>query len=1470
MRSVSFTKAILFAILFFASYNAVARKFYISTSGNDGNNGTSQTTPWKTLAFVQTKMSSFIAGDTISFKCGDSFSGTLTISKSGTSGNPIVFNSYGVGAKPIFTGTASAIDYLIQSNNNYVVVDGFQIIDPVLTDTGRREMAHIRRAITFRGTNCVAKNNEISRVGIGIYISQGSNCSIENNTIHHLKMIVNDVILPDNDYGGAPIWLAGNNNTVTNNTCYSCWAISYDYGVDGGGFEFFDEGIGAKNNYLAYNTMYENDGIIETSYTGSCDSNTIAYNKFTNNNSIAYFQDNCTGWKFYNNVIVETSLLLYPTPKTILSGRSGYTSDVVFKNNILNITTGSSVLNAARFTSFTHTNNIYKLSGSSTLGFTLGTAEISTSAAIWSSTTGSPQIWNYNLTSTSPAINAGSNVNITYDFAGNIVNTPPDAGIYEYLTSTPSASLNATSASGTISCFGGNTTVTISATGGTAPYIGTGSFTVSAGNYSYIVTDASGTRDTVNVSITQPTAITVSVSSGTITTTGGTTTVVINATGGTGSTYTYSLDGGIYQTSNTFNNVSSGNHNVNVKDANGCIVLKSFFINAPVVSPLLVTATSGAISCNGGTAIVTVSATGGTAPYTGTGAFSANAGLHSYTVSDVNGNSQTTSITLTQPTVITVSMAAGTIAVYGGSTTVTVTSTGGTGTRTYKLDNGSFQTSNIFNNVLAGVHSVIVKDANGCTQTSSITVNQPAAIALSINAVATPILCSGNASTITITGSGGTPPYTGTGSFTVFAGVHNYTLTDANGTTTSTSITVTEPLSINVNASAGTITTLGGTTTITSTPTGGVSPYTYKLDNGVFQTSNIFNNVVAGSHTVTVNDLNGCIKTTSLSITQPSASLVANVTSGVISCNGGSTNVVVTASGGTAPYTGTGTFSANAGLHTYVVTDVNGIAQSNSITIAQPTAIVVSSTSGTITTLGGTTSITVNSSGGTSPYTYTLDNGTYQSSNIFNNVIAGTHTIVVKDANGCTKTTSLSITQPSANLIANVTSGVISCYGGSTNVVVTASGGTAPYTGTGTFSANAGLHTYVVTDANGIAQSNSITIAQPTAIVVSSTSGTITTLGGTTSITVNSSGGTSPYTYTLDNGTYQSSNIFNNVIAGTHTIVVKDANGCVANYTTSITQPSNNPMVVSAVAGSISCFGGTALVTVSATGGTAPYTGTGAYSVGAGTRTFTVRDANGIVQTATVTVSSPTEIIVNVSAASDISVLGGTTSVSVNATGGTGTYRYSLDGGVSQTTSSFRSVGAGNHYITVVDANGCVKVATFTVNQLETSGFTVSLVSKTDATCKGARDGTIEVVAAGGRAPYTYSIGTGTYSINYRFYNLKAGIYRVHAKDANNNIADIIVVIADGKRRCPNTGRLNSLVINAFPNPSAQYFNLTVDSDSDEDINVNVMDLNGRIMFTDKGIYNKGYRFGENFKPGVYFVRVLQGSQMITQKVIKL
>lgn len=235
---------------------------------------------------------------------------------------------------------------------------------------------------------------------------------------------------------------------------------------------------------------------------------------------------------------------------------------------------------------------------------------------------------------------------------------------------------------------------------------------------------------------------------------------------------------------------------------------------------------------------------------------------------------------------------------------------------------------------------------------------------------------------------------------------------------------------------------------------------------------------------------------------------------------------------------------------------------------------------------------------------------------------AGTYSTIVTDANGCTATASATVSQPATALTATSTAPPITVAGGSTTVTVSASGGTAPYTGTGAFIRTAGTYTFTVTDANGCTALTTIIVSEPSGcnLTLATSVTNAACFGqnsGAVNLTVN--GGTSPYTYLWSNGAMTED--INGLAAGTYSVTVVDANECSASATITITAPSM--LVVTPVAGTIPCNGTTTTVSITATGGTAPYTGTGTFTKSPGTYQFTVTDAKGCTKIVTVTVAAP-------------------------------------------------------------------------------------------------------------------------------------------------------------------------------------------------------------------------------------------------------
>ena len=718
------------------SHRTFATTYYVDPSSTSATANGSLASPWKTIAQVNSGATLLNPGDMVLFKRGQTFSGKLNIPRSGTAASPIVYGNYGTGNLPEFNNAVS--DIINISSKQYVVIDGIKIIDNSISTTDHTIQAKISYAINIDNSpNCTIKNCDISLVGVGISVTTGSDyTTITGNYMHNMRMVRNTPtsVNPDDDYGANPMVIGSSNNTITYNRFEECWALSYDYGYDGGAVELF--GNTMNNNKVMYNTAINCNGFMEvgSSTNGVANNNVIAYNNIINCGIIGVYQNGSTftvsvnNLQYYNNTIVETVKQYSQSGVMFWMAGTGSAGMVVVKNNIFWLSSGVNLASSKFNTGqMIHTNNIYRMT-SGTLGITLGSNEtLSSTVNLFTNTSGLPAAWNYNLLAGSAAINYGTNVGLTQDFAGKAIVGNPDAGMLEYggtTTPPPTSPVVAVATAGSISCNGGSTAVIVTATGGTAPYTGIGTFNVVAGNYSYIVSDGNGLKDTVAVAVTQPTAIIETLAAGTIAVNGGTTAITVTATGGTPS-YTFSLNNGAFQTSNVFNNVVAGSYAVVVKDAKACSATKSITITQPsAVSPIVAVATAGSISCNGGSTAVIVTATGGTAPYTGIGTFNVVAGNYSYIVSDGNGLKDTVAVAVTQPTAIIETLAAGTIAVNGGTTAITVTATGGTPSYTFSLNNGAFQTSNVFNNVVAGSYAVVVKDAKACSATKSIVVGE--------------------------------------------------------------------------------------------------------------------------------------------------------------------------------------------------------------------------------------------------------------------------------------------------------------------------------------------------------------------------------------------------------------------------------------------------------------------------------------------------------------------------------------------------------------------------------------------------------------------------------------------------------------------------------------------------------------------------------------------------------------------------
>ncbi|MBL0102325.1 MAG: T9SS type A sorting domain-containing protein [Bacteroidetes bacterium] len=271
----------------------------------------------------------------------------------------------------------------------------------------------------------------------------------------------------------------------------------------------------------------------------------------------------------------------------------------------------------------------------------------------------------------------------------------------------------------------------------------------------------------------------------------------------------------------------------------------------------------------------------------------------------------------------------------------------------------------------------------------------------------------------------------------------------------------------------------------------------------------------------------------------------------------GQTNgtVTVSASGGTAPYTGTGVFNVGAGTYTYTVTDANGCTGSVTVHVNQPSEIIVHATATAILCHGDNSEVTVTAQGGTGPY---------QGIGVIS-LPAGTHVITVIDANGCVGTTTITIADPPP-VVPVVTFNPIQCYGGFTGVTISGSGGVGPYFGSGNFSMFAGQYTVFVIDANGCRGGLTFTLPEPPKLEAAVNSNPATCGSANGSASVIASGGVAPYTYLWTPGGQTTPSV-TNLAAGAYSVLVTDANGCTKNVSVIIANIGNAPGTPGAITG---------------------------------------------------------------------------------------------------------------------------------------------------------------------------------------------------------------------------------------------------------------------------------------------------------------
>lgn len=980
---------------------------------------------------------------------------------------------------------------------------------------------------------------------------------------------------------------------------------------------------------------------------------------------------------------------------------------------------------------------------------------------------------------------------------------------------------------------------------------------LSAGNYVFFVRDqVTGAEGSVKISIAEPAPlIVVPVLTTPLTTaTASNAEVTVTAAGGTGN-LTYARDGGSFGTSNVFGQLSHASYTFTAKDAKGCTGNGYIIVGTPgdntIVPPTPATLTITAtlvqpLTCSQPAKVLVTANGAATDNYrfvlngvSHNGAkdyiFDINtAGSYNLSISASTLTSKTLSITVAPAATgdfdLTATGATTTICYGENDASITLQTTGGNATnRWYRLQGEEWGTARVFNNLAAGNYVFEAKDEKGCVVMAQTIITAPA----SKLKVSASIVSGLPNAAVKVTATGGVTPYEYSNDGTTFGTNATFTYTqkgtytlyakDKGGCVVTTQVVITDGLSVGVIDITPVSYYGGNDGAVKLGVGGGVEPY-YVSKNGVdwFPADQALSGLMAGEQTFFVKDANGTVSTITVDIPQPEKMVVT--TTVVATGDDGKSTVRVDVTGGTPGYyySSDGTVFTNnplltglePGLQTIYVRDRDNTGQLIAVTVNVPASaddIMVSAfVSKDITCEGlADAEVTILASSGIPAYQYskTGEDGTWTASNVLSGFTPGAHNVYVRDANGRTAYTVVTVKAPTPLRITAYAQ-TPSSAGATNNVTINVVQGIAPFryskfSNSGWQDANmlsgfgTGAFTVYAVDAHNcpaVSATGHITYDAPNGLNASMSIWQQPTCynNGNGIVNITASGGTATggYRYSINGGAYNAFNNGNNhklsnLAPGTYSIMVQRGTETIpAPLTAIITQPASLNLTATVV--DATCHGyNNGQVSLNVTGGTGykEYSINGAEwttgsvftNLNAGIRTAYVRDAQGCVASANVTVSEPVAVNFTARVAQANSGAADGQVAIENVSGGKSPYTYSKDGNAWATNTPLTGFAGGNFTVYVKDANNCAASRSGYMNSSNIPDDFSATADVTKAlTCSNSSDAqiTINTSATG----VTYSKDGVTYVANNVLTGFSAGVHTVYAK-LNNKVVAMTVEV---------------------------------------------------------------------------------------------
>ncbi len=902
--------------------------------------------------------------------------------------------------------------------------------------------------------------------------------------------------------------------------------------------------------------------------------------------------------------------------------------------------------------------------------------------------------------------------------------------------------------------------VTLTPSGGVAPFTftinaesnATGFFdALPAGNYTASVSDVNGCGGTTMFIIDEPAPISTSVSVVAPTSCGDPFVATAVGSAGAGAPYSYEWTGGLMGDVQSFS--ISGTYYVTVTDAAMCSAVDSVEITVPVALSASYGITT--VSCPGeddGELSITAGGGTGILEFGIDGVYGSNttfgsltSGTYVLSTRDAIGCVVDTTIILTDPPAITITLDKEDVGCNGGNDgLVYVTVSGARGPVTYDWS-GFTETSDTLRNLPPGIVSIMVTDSLGCPALGSIELFESGPLMATLTADS--VSCFGESDgTLQVNTVGGRAPYTfvwSTGVTTtdsmltgLAAGPYSVMVTDSAGCTFGANATIGEPLELNVSHTAQPVTCAGSSTgSINLIITGGTAPYRFAWADG--PTTQNRDTLPSGTYDVIVTDFNNCTSTYQVILQDPGA-LTLGLSSTDVRCFGASGGTITSnPSGGLSPYfyewsgpNGYSFFGRNpvqlsAGDYTITFRDSYGCIVNDTITINQPATVsLVTAPTDSICFGASTASTYVTVTGGTAPFQYLWDNG--ETTDTAFTLTAGQHVVEVMDANNCVYSDTTTIDAlPAITLTLDQTS--IACFGdsnGTASVVRLDYGGdsrslssvsyawqhdASEMTSTVTGLGGRQEAFVTITDSRGCEASGSIVVGEPTpvsaSVVILNDVLCRDAANGSAQVIVE--GGTPGYTYNwLSPVGSPTDSIVTDLTAGVHEVVGMDANGCID--TTSVTLREPDSLLADFEVREVNCF--------------ALNTGYAGVEVRGGANPYTYAWSNGAIST------------------------------------------------------SIDSLREGEYEVIITDSNGCELRDTAVI----TTASTVELTGEgTSVSCNGDRDGSISLEASGGNGPYKYQVSGTEFNIFADFRFLPPNRYAAIAEDRDGCPSDTLFITVD-------------------------------------------------------------------------------------------